>query len=51
MHPGLKRQTNRKNVQDPLLNYTFLEVGISQKYVPRLIGEKTSSLSYDIGQY
>lgn len=44
MQPGLKRQTNRINVVDPLLklhisrvvdplfNYTFLEVGILQKY-------------------
>jgi hypothetical protein len=37
MHPGLKRQTNRRNVVDPLLNYTFIEVGISQKYDQWLI--------------
>lgn len=43
MHLGLKRQTNRRNVLDPLLNYTFLGGGILQKYDQWLIREETTS--------
>ena len=43
MHPGLKRQTNRRTVLDLLLNDTFLKVGILKKYDEWLIGEKTTS--------